>query len=66
VVQGEADPDDPDENGHRVGFFVPKTNEPAVAIPAFSAAMRRLEMSPATRVYWDGCDGWTVLAELDR
>lgn len=66
AVQGEADPCEPDENGHRIGFLVPKTHEPAVAIPAFSAALRRLEVSPATKVFWDGCDGWTPLAELDR
>lgn len=66
AIHGEADPDDPDENGHRVAFLVPKTHEPAVAIPAFSAVLRRLQISPATRVYWDGCDSWTSLAELDR
>ena len=66
AVQGEADPDDPDENGHRIVFYVPKTYEPAVAIPAFSAALRGLEISPAAQVYWDGCDGWTTLAELER
>lgn len=66
AVQGEADPRDPDENGHWVRFFVPKTHEPAVAVPAFSAALRRLEISLATEVHWEGCDGWTPLADLDR
>ncbi|WP_433178377.1 hypothetical protein [Actinoallomurus sp. CA-150999] len=66
AVQGKADPREPDENGHRVEFLVPKTHESAVAIPAFAAALRRLGISPATHVYWDGCDDWTFLAELDR
>jgi hypothetical protein len=66
AVKGEADSWEPDENGHRVGFFVPKTHEPSVAVPAFLAALWRLEVSPATQVFWDGCDGWTPLVDLDR
>jgi hypothetical protein len=66
AVQGEAERRDPGEDGHWVGFFVPKTHEPAVAIPAFTAALRRLKISPATKIYWDGCDAWTPLAEFNR
>jgi hypothetical protein len=64
AVQGEADSGEPDENGHRIEFFVPKTNEPAVALPAFSATVRRLGISPATMVFWNG--DWTPLADLGR
>jgi hypothetical protein len=66
AIHAKADADDPNESGHRVTFLVPNTHEPAVAIPAFSAALRRLEIPPATEIYWDDCDGWTTLAELDR
>lgn len=66
AIQAKADAGDPNESGHRVTFLVPNTHEPAVAIPAFSAALRRLEIPPATEIHWDDCDGWTTLAELDR
>ncbi|HZE31245.1 MAG TPA: hypothetical protein VE198_07390 [Actinoallomurus sp.] len=66
AVQGKSERRDPEENGHWVAFFVPKTHEPTVAIPAFTAVLQRLKISPSTMVHWDGCDGWTPLADLDR
>ncbi|MQY04266.1 hypothetical protein [Actinomadura macrotermitis] len=60
AVRGEAFPSDPDENGHRIVFFVPKS---ADAVPAFAAALRASGLSPATRI---NGDGWTTLAELGR
>lgn len=66
AVQGETDPQDPDEDGHRINFFVPKTLEPTVAIPAFAATLRRLEISPDTQVFCPPYDAWTRLADLDQ
>ncbi|MCO5996673.1 hypothetical protein [Actinoallomurus rhizosphaericola] len=66
VLRGEADPDQPDGKGHRADFFVPKTHEPAVAVPALAAVLRQLGLPPATQVYWTGCDGDMPLAELDQ
>jgi len=65
AVQGEANPYEPNEHGHRVGFFISKDREPADVLPTFLTALRRHGLPPATRIHWHGGGRWKSLEEFE-